>query len=117
MSPALERLLLVGCSVSMPILGRIGEAGGVGVCNEERMKTVSISSHLIIFYIYCICGSVWRARRAGFRFAETVFFSSIPCFSFVSHCSLYHSVKNAPLLGIRAFDTAENELPKLELVS
>ena len=58
-----------------------------------------------------------RVRRAGFEFAETVLLSSIPCFPFVSRCSVDHSVKNAPLLGIRAFDTAENELPKLELVS
>ena len=51
----------------------------------------------------------WRARRAGFGFAQTVFFSSIPCFLFVFRCSVDHSVENAPLLSIRAFDTAENE--------
>ena len=56
---------------------------------------------------------VWRARRAGFGFAETVFFSSRSCFLFVSRCSVDHSVKNAPLLSIRAFDTAENEFSKV----
>ena len=53
------------------------------------------------------------ARRAGFGFAQTVFFSSIPCFLFVFRCSVDHSVENAPLLNIRAFDTAENEFSKV----
>ena len=53
-----------------------------------------------------MCG----ARGAPFfAFAETVFFSSIPCFLFVFRCSVYHSVKNAPSLSIKAFDTAEKE--------
>ena len=56
------------------------------------------------------------ARRAGFRFAETVLFSSIPCFLFVSRCSVHHSAKNAPLLSIRAFDTAENEFLQVYLL-
>ena len=58
---------------------------------------------------------VWRARRAGFEFAETVLFWSIPCFLFVSRCSVHHSAKNAPLLSIRAFDTAENEFLQVYL--
>ena len=54
----------------------------------------------------CLCAA--RGARF-FAFAETVLFSSIPCFLFVFRCSVHHSAKNAPLLSIRAFDTAENE--------
>ena len=56
------------------------------------------------------------ARRGGFRFAETVLFSWIPCFLLVSRRSVHHSAKNAPLLSIRAFDTAENEFLQVRLL-
>ena len=39
---------------------------------------------------------VWRARRAGFEVAETVVFWSIPCFLFVSRCSVRDSEENEP---------------------
>ena len=49
-----------------------------------------------------------RAARRFWVCPNSVF-SSIPCFLFVFRCSVDHSVENAPLLSIRAFDTAENE--------
>ena len=80
----------------MPILSRIGEAGGDLGCNEERMNPLSSLSHVTLFGRRCRCGGVWRARRAGFGFAETVVFGSILCFLFVSRCSVYHSEENEP---------------------
>ena len=94
MSPALERLLLVGCSVSVPIFSSIGaiRAGKAAAAAAAAAAFFYRGQRLEVPESFLVCG---RSGR-HFEVSKKCLFSSRSCFPFVSRCSVYHSAENAP---------------------